>query len=301
MVAKSLDQKDAGAAIWKEASGAIPHPPAGGVEVLLPKVAGVGRCRICGQELPLTREHIPPSSAGNVGQPEAHTLGEWLARSGLHDMPGGEVLRHGIAGYTLCGPCNNHTGGAYGTEYLRWAATIAKMMLEQAPPIAKLDQSTQRRAIDIVLGTADGPMRPGAFVRQALAMLCSVSSDYDLAGTYPTIRRLILERTVEPLPDGMSLYLTIFLGPGARLVGPSLTAETSTGDWRWILEVAFPPLAFLLVLAAKGEVPVTWNISGFTQLPTTAAQVVKATADIGFGHTALPGDYRTRAQIERGD
>ena len=300
VVGKSLEQEASAAAIWKQAGGAIPHPPQGGTVVLLPKEKSTGRCRICGQMRELTREHIPPTAAGNVGRVETHTLEEWLARTGLDEMPGGDTLRHGIEGYTLCAACNNNTGGSYGGEYLRWASTIAKMMLEQALPIEKLDASTKRRAIQIVLGSDSDPMKPGAFVRQALAMLCTVSSDYDLAGTYPAIRRIVLDKILEPLPAGMNLYLTIFLGPGARLAGPSLAADTSTGDWRWVMEVAFPPLAFLLVLASKGAIPVNWNISPFTQTAPAVGQIINEMVDLGFGHTILPGDYRTRTQIEAG-
>jgi len=71
----------------------------------------------------------------------------------------------------------------------------------------------------------------------------------------PDIRAMILDRQPGALPEGMNLYLTLYCGPSSRIVGPSLLIDRQTRQWRWVLEVAYPPLATLLVLVGDAEPP----------------------------------------------
>lgn len=43
---------------------------------VVPPLSGPGTCRLCGLHAPLSREHLPPKSAGNKGQYTAHSLGD---------------------------------------------------------------------------------------------------------------------------------------------------------------------------------------------------------------------------------
>jgi hypothetical protein len=142
-----------------------------------------------------------------------------------------------------------------------------------------------------------GP-RPGAFVREGLAMMCSMSADFDLAGRYPAIRRLILEPSVEALPEGMSLGLTLFLGGYPRFAGPTLVLEPQAGVWRFVMEVANPPLATLMVLATNGPAPHICDLSALTLVAPDAYQPFEGRLAIGFGHGGMPGDYRPKAMVE---
>ena len=100
---------------------------------VLPRKPVTGRCRLCGQEAVLTKEHIPPKSSGNKRTARSHSLDDWMKRNDLDDVPGGRPEQGGIFGYTLCGPCNSYTGTHYGAEYQRWAE-IARTTLGDSPP-----------------------------------------------------------------------------------------------------------------------------------------------------------------------
>src|SRR5690606_23954765 len=78
-----------------------------------------GVCHICGEEGPLSFEHVPPKAAFN-DQP---VIGERLIRI-LNQGPGvkfhGPISQKGHGRFTLCDRCNNVTGSWYGTSFASW-------------------------------------------------------------------------------------------------------------------------------------------------------------------------------------
>src|SRR5205085_9244676 len=128
-------------------------------------------------------------------------------------MPGGVLKQGGIRGYTLCKSCNDLTGAEYGDEYKRWAVTTLEMLATAGTNVRELDAEPTTRRATISLEGGDGRPnpRPGAFIRQILSMMCSVSGGYDLAGRFPSVRSMVLDGTPGPLPAGMSIGLTIYL------------------------------------------------------------------------------------------
>src|SRR5215467_7970637 len=81
-----------------------------------------GECCICGVTGKLTFEHVPPRAAFNDRRIfEAHIQslleGKWA--------PGGDIqgryAQLGAGRYSLCGKCNNDTGGWYGPSYVDFA------------------------------------------------------------------------------------------------------------------------------------------------------------------------------------
>lgn len=281
-----------------EARAALPALRHDASEELLPPRPLVGRCRICGEERPLTREHIPPGSAYNLERGRIHTILDWLRRAADGVMPGGILRQGGNWGYTLCESCNNLTGARYADEYRELAMTVVRMFAGTNVRELK-GQAEQPIARFALRGDAEHPgPRPGALVREILSLMCSLSADFDLAGRYPAIRRLILGPSIEPLPNGMSLGMTVYLGGHPRYAGPTLTVEPDAGVWRWVMEVAHPPIATLMVLATNGHVPHVCDLSAFTQLAPDARAPIEGRIAIGFGYTPMPGDYRTRAMVE---
>jgi hypothetical protein len=96
----------------------------------------------------------------------------------------------------------------------------------------------------------------------------------------------------------MSLGLSFFLGPGSRITPPSLEIQLREQRWRWVIEVAHPPLATVLVLASSHPERHTFDLSPFTSIPWDQHQPIEGDVETGFGYTPYPGDYRTRADIE---
>jgi hypothetical protein len=246
-----------------------------------------GRCRICGKIDSLTREHLPPVSAQIDGRIIVHTLEEWLARSSEDAVPGGMAQQGGVWTRALCASCNSTTGSWYGNEYRGWVAR-AMAVMRQLPPLEELDAHDRMEQVEVRVADVD----PGAFVRQVLSLLCTVSGPWDLAGRHPEIRAMILDRQSGTLPAGMRLHLVLYCGSGSRIAGPSLVIDRGSRRWEWLLELAYPPLAMLLVLAGNAEPRTLLDISEFTTVSPGQVFNYQAILDIGFGHTALPGDYR---------
>lgn len=252
--------------------------------------------RICGADGPLTRKHVPPRSAGNAGPGTEHTWEEWLGASKdelPRDIPGGRVIQGGIWGRTLCESCNNLVGARYVPEYKGWAARAVNV-LRQLPPPAELDRRESFTRATVEFKNVD----PGAFVRAAVAAMCSVSAGWDIAGRHPGIRRIILDGAAEPLPKGLRLYLSLYWGPLARICGPSLHVDRETGAWEWITELAHPPLALLMVLDGSGQEPGLLDIGQWTTRAPEKRANFEGDLDVSFGHVPYPGEYRTRGQIE---
>jgi hypothetical protein len=268
---------------------------------LLPRRKATGRCRLCGKVRPLTKEHIPPRGAGNVATAPTHSLSEWLRRQDLDTIPGGKIQQGGIWGYTLCRECNSSTGKRYGAEYQGWAAR-AVLLLRQDENLHPSVLNERPEPIVVTGrfgGGRDGGVAPGAMVRQVLSCMCTLSSGWDLAGTSTAIRRIVLDGSIEALPEGMSLWMELFAGPTSRMVGPQVASD-GPGHWAWIMEIAHPPFAFVLVLASNHAPTFGMDMSPFVLEDPSRRVSLEATWQIGFGWTPLPGDLRSRAAIEQG-
>jgi hypothetical protein len=258
---------------------------------LFPQERHEGRCRLCGQTALLTQEHVPPRSAWNKERARTHTLDDWLARTDLHDLPGGRVVQGGNRGYTLCGPCNSFTGTRYGDEYKAWA--VRAMTILQQLPLGDLDAKPVSPTVqDVGFVSVD----PGAFIRQVLSMMCTVGAGWGLADIDP-IRAIVLEGRPDPLPDGMAIWLSFYAGPRSRVVGPTLVVDPTTLRWSWVLEIAHPPLATLMRLRGSAEPPPLVEISEFTTMPPGRTGAYEANFALAFGNTVYPGDYRTSGEI----
>jgi hypothetical protein len=128
--------------------------------------------------------------------------------------------------------------------------------------------------------------------------MCTMSVDLDLAGKFPAIRRIVLDGALEALPAGMSLGMTAYFHKDSRFAGPSVQVSLAEGTWKLEMEIAHRPLAVLMVIAGTAPNPHVCDISDFTLIAPDVQQDIGGRIAIGFGHTALPGDYRTRAMIE---
>jgi hypothetical protein len=284
-------------ALVDEARRAFPMVGADTAEVLLPDRPLVGRCRVCGETRPLSKEHVPPAAAFNRQTARSHTVEEWFARDGSGELPGGRLQQGGIWGYTLCRDCNSITGHRYADEYRAWAVSVINAMADGGVNVNVLEAQTEVPSGPIELGGDPGP-RPGAFVRQILAIMCTLSADYDLAGRHPAIRRLILGPSVETLPEGMSIGLTAYLGGYPRIVGPQLMFRPGEDAWHCVMELANPPLATVMVLGGNRPYRHTFDLSAFALVPPDEHRPVAGRLAAAIGHTMYPGDYRTQAMVD---
>jgi hypothetical protein len=269
---------------------------------MLPRRPLKNKCRLCGRDSNLTKEHIPPGSSGNKGRHENYDLDGWLKSGFAHENVKLGVEQGGIFGYTLCRRCNSLTGRLYGKEYKEWTERAKGIITGFGPgTVAQLDQSVGPFGWKVTFGSKEsGSVKPGAFVRQILSCMCSLSGAWNLAGQHPEIRRIVLEQSVERLSPSLDLGMSLYLGPKVRIMGPQLKIDFKTKTWVWCQEIAFPPFAFLLILKSNKKHAGTGLMIGeFTTLAPDKEQYFSGITEVGFGWSPYPGDYRSRAAIEK--
>jgi hypothetical protein len=271
---------------------------------LLPKNPLGGRCRICGRVAQLTKEHIPPRNSGNKQRYSSHSFDEWIERNSLEIPDAGRIHQGGIYGYTLCSTCNSLTGARYGGEYKTWvAATMGAMSAMPGPEI--LNDRVEPLGWQLQLGNnTTGGVKPGAFVRQVLSMMCTLSGSWNLAECHPEVRRIILKSSLEPLANNLALGAALYYGPRIRIMGPTMKVEPTTRSWRWLMEMAYPPFAFLMILDSNLDDPGTGlMMTDWVQYEPSAEMQFEGLFEVGFGWTPYPGDYRSRtcAEAESGN
>jgi hypothetical protein len=268
------------------------------VIAMLPKKTVIGKCRICGKHKQLTKEHIPLKNSGNKQNTASHSLDDWLKNQDVRDLGKGKVAQGGIYGFTLCSDCNSLTGTRFGGEYTKWAANGFAVLSEL--PLDELNSQQGPFAQGIQFGTKDKPVFPGSMARQVLSFMCSLSGSWDIAERYPIIRALLLSDVVASLPDDLDLGMALYAGPRGRTVGPQLKVDVENMSWQWVMEVAFPPFAFTMVLLSNKTKPLHGLVLNewFAQKAKDSV-AFKGEVEIGFGWSPFPGDYRTLAAINK--
>lgn len=289
---------DTVAAIANEAMAAAPDGVLEGGE-LLPRVRpSDASCRICGATEELSREHIPPRSAGNSDTHHSHSITEWLERDSLEAIPGGRHQQGGTFGYVLCRRCNSRTG-KYAREYGGWTAMGARLFVEQLRPVDEMDQELVTRAVSIGVPRC----HPAKFARQVLSMMVSLAGPWPLTRAHPSLLETLLEGTPCQLPDELTLDMALCAPVAARYAGPTLVVDLERQSWRWIVSLAYPPFAFEMELArSPGEHALSplCGIGNFLEYENEVVGDVELELMVAFAHTAFPTDWRNRAQIESG-
>lgn len=285
-------------ALASEAAAAAPDGVLQGGE-LLPRIRQPdASCRICGSKVDLSREHIPPRSAGNDDRHRSHTAEEWLRRDSLDDIPGGRTVQGGTWGYILCGSCNSATG-RFAREYGGWTVMGAQLFVEKLRPWQDMDQELVTPAVSIEVPSC----RPARFARQVLSMMVSLAGPWPLTSLYPELKDTLLGGVPCSLPDDLTLGMALCAPVAARYCGPSLAMDLERRSWRWVTTLAYPPLAFEMELARSTgdhEPNPMCGIGNFLEVENDVTGNVELELMVGFAHTVFPTDWRTRAQIENG-
>ena len=250
-------------------------------------MAEVGVCRLCGANGPLSFEHVPPRSAFNDSPAFLQTLEEWTseAEGGVRS---GKLQQRGFGGYTLCERCNNVTGSWYGSEYVKWARTVAPWVLAK-PPFA----TVARLYLNSVY-----PLR---FLKQMMTCLFSANS-HKFAAQYPHLVDFVLYKDKRGLAPRYEAYLTLVLG-SLRVSGVPSKATVGKGDLSLrrievLTEFAHTPFACRLLLdcSAADEVGQITQFAGYGYGDEVDLCLVLPVGEI---HTPFPGDYRTQDEIRR--
>jgi len=174
-----------------------------------------GTCQICGLEKELTFEHVPPKKAFN----DAPALIHLASVEQLSSLPPNTTPFHseaifyekGFGSYTLCGECNNYTGGTYGKYYVAFARQIYESIESRKEVKGKFAQ------VSITF-------RPARVLKQIIVMFASIYANTGrvFGEDYPELKDILLNKNALWLPSSHSFYLYFLAGGSARFVTHAL-------------------------------------------------------------------------------
>ena len=242
-----------------------------------------GLCHICGTFGPLSFEHIPPRAAFN-DRPVVKFAGKVLLEHGLDaGREHGTFAQRGAGAHTLCARCNNNTGAWYGHQFVDWCYQGMEILLRAKgrPTLIYLNH-----------------LFPLAILKQVVTMFFSVNSDrFRLAQPY--LVDFILSRDRKYLPPNIRIYAYYTLSPSTRSIGISGIIDTNRGRARILSELSFPPFGYVLMFAPDPPDSRLIDITPFARYDYNEFAVMNLQLPVLETHLPLPGDYRTRDEIER--
>ena len=254
-------------------------------------------CHVCRKEhAKLSYEHTPPRAAFNNERTTVYGFEDWMRFSETGEWSGGRIEQRGAGGHVLCEDCNNKTGSWYGNE-LRVAANAGARLLREAP-LAEFDTLLEHRWADVKFTqSAVGP-HPLRFIKQVVTMLLA-TSPVELSLAHPELGDFVLDKERSGLPDIFRFYLSLFAGPIARSTGVAQHLQLDPPRMDTLVEVAFPPYAYVMTIDSEPEAVESADITAFTDLTYKNKADIELSLLIGFGHTIFPADYRTKAMVEK--
>lgn len=253
-------------------------------------------CRICRKRKVDSFEHVPPRKAFNDQPSTSYGLEDWLARE-EGGLKGGKVEQRGAGAAVLCQPCNSNTGSWYGSELVR-AARSGATILSQLP-LDEFDESLEPAyaTVKFTQQPKIGP-HPLRLAKQIIAMLLAMSQ-LDFSLNHPDLGDFVLDRERTGLDSRYQLYLALFAGPNARTTGVAARFNAITGKGDILVEVAYPPFAYVMTVDSPPEAIETANITEMVDVGYKQMADLDLGMLVGFGHTPYPADYRTQAMVER--
>jgi hypothetical protein len=139
-------------------------------------------------------------------------------------------------------------------------------------------------------------VRPARFMKQMATMLLALAPG-GVARNNSELRKYAEDPEAVGLPSSYQFYLALNAGPNARYNGGSV-AMMSTG-LVFALELSFPPFTYILSIDEQVPPIETGNITSFTEVGIDQEAKVEMQLRVGFSHTALPLDLRSRAALDR--
>ena len=253
-------------------------------------------CRICLERDADSFEHVPPRKAFNDEPSRRYTLADWFARE-EGGLAAGHLEQRGAGGAVLCQRCNNNTGSWYGSELVHAARAGARILAES--PLDQLDESLEPSYINVKFTQqANVGPHPLRLIKQIVAMLLATSQP-EFSQANPQLGQFVLEKERTGLEARYQLYLALFAGPNARTTGLAVRVGILAGHTLPLIEVAYPPFAYVLTIDAAPGAIETANITAMAEVGYRQRADLDLDLLVGFGHTPYPADYRTRAMVDR--
>lgn len=244
--------------------------------------AVMGSCHICGGEGELTGEHVPPKKAFNNKRYIRMKFEDAVAL-GPEELPKGKYEQGGVKMYTLCGWCNNNTGTWYAKDFVDWCYQA----------VAILDATGGKPSLIYMYHAF--PLR---IIKQIITMFFSVNGN-GFATKHPALVDFVLGKTRKYLPPNYRFFVYYNLGGKLRYSGVSGRSNIATGEVIAFSEMTFPPLGYVMTFGTKPPDKRLYEITHFSRYGYDEYEYIKLHPPVLPTHLALPGDYRTREEIQQ--
>lgn len=227
----------------------------------------------------MSLEHVPPQKAFNNKNVYMGSAANGLP-FGPDEMVDRKQLQGGVKMYTLCGPCNNNTGGWYGAAFVEWC----------------------RHGMSIVRGSSGNPsliyyykVRPLNVIKQIVTMFFSVlGPDYHKRNL--DLVRFVLNREEQGLPPDVRFFTYYNAGTPhdkLRYAPPMYKMNIETGLHSMFSEITFPPFGYVMVMGnTEPPDPSLVDITYFSRFRYNAVREITLQLPTMPTHLRMPGDYR---------
>lgn len=253
-----------------------------------------GICAICGKEIELTFEHIPPKSAFNNRPAKPITSEELLRADQEEDKVPWDTeglryinLQKGMGGYYLCQECNNNTGSWYGKDYTIFAKSIGKWLQNS----------------DVLTGNTYlveiGEIYPLRIIKQAVSMICSINQHLRMTGDkrITELAEFVQNKDKTHLDNSMFQVLMYATKSELMKFNP-MTAIISDGV-TLISEVVAFPLGFAVNFTPERILTTGIDITGFSEYSYDDKSSFQIPLSVVETNIEFPYDFRSKEEILR--
>lgn len=251
----------------------------------------IGKCKICGEFLEMTKEHIPPKSALNKGRIKLLDPSETTKLLTRDELPWEQddlkytINQNGMHLQTLCKKCNNLTGRNYGSSYKDFVLSLAHIIHEK--------EITS--GVSVIIEYAKFNHLP--VFKQIVSMFASLSN---ISSRHSIVKDFLLNPEANDFPtDDIHIFMNIYLDGQDGLFGPIATG-TSRGTLL-TYQIKRYPLILTMVYDFENSKHIGfdfgYDITHFHEYKYGDWKPQKFMMKAIESHTFVPTETRTKEQI----
>lgn len=248
----------------------------------------IGKCKLCGRELPLTYEHVPPQSAYNTTSVKEYGLEDLIKTVNSNMFPWeipdvkGKIKQKGSGDYYLCQECNNNTGSWYMSHYVDFVRLIA-------PELTQAGDAVKSLGYDV-----EGQLMP--LFKAIMVMFCDIN--HNCFGDEALRDYLLNKESTDFDTEKYKVCLYLYKGEFFRRNGISVSTNIKTGELITMSEISSFPLGMVLYIDPPKNLKIVGaDITEFSKIKYHEVSRLKIVLPILENNTFFSGDYRTKQEI----
>lgn len=245
-----------------------------------------GICKLCLEEKPLNKEHVPPRSTGNKStRYKKGSFLEYMTSESPFDFEvKGKTYQGGISFYSFCERCNNFLGNEYVPYYQNWFGVGISLL-----------QDNEAKGLNFK-ALKQYPLRT---LKQILSMFVAVNPSPLGTQNHELIRYLSNPESRE-LPNNLRVFCYLNQGPKLRYLKLAATGNFRNASVVLCSEISFPPYGYVLILNNPNfKNDLLTEITEFNNHEPEKEYTLNFQMNKLETNLPIPMDYRSRQEIEK--